>query len=61
MKESLAPRVDAQASEERIGVGGWLPVLGPDGRPDLLSSPWFSEEITVHEFPLVFAKDGKSS
>ena len=40
---------------------GWLPVLGPDGRPDPLSSPWFSEEITDHEFPWVFAKDGKSS
>ena len=57
----MAPRVDAQASDDRTGVGGWLPVLGPDGRPDPQSSPWFSEEITEHEFPWVFAKDGKSS
>ena len=30
-----APRVDAQASLTRTGIGGWLPVLGPDGRADL--------------------------
>ena len=60
-EESIAPCVDAQASDDRTGVGGWLPVLGPDGRPDPQSSPWFSEEITEHEFPWVFAKDGKSS
>ena len=61
-EESIAPRAwFAQASDDRTGVGGWLPVLGPDGRPDTLSSPWFSEEITEHEFPWVFAKDGKAS
>ena len=27
-------KVDAQASDERTGVGGWLPAEGPDGRPD---------------------------
>ena len=30
----VAPRVDAQASGERTGIGGWYPVMGEDGQPD---------------------------
>ena len=46
-----APRVDAQASDERAGVGGWLPAVGHDGRPEPGHSYWFAEEITPEAFP----------
>ena len=36
----VARRLDAQASGERTGIGGWYPVLGEDGQPE-------SEEVTV--------------
>ena len=54
VQEERAPRVDAQASVERTGVGGWLPAEGQDGRPDPSCSYWFSEEITPEDFPWVF-------
>ena len=56
-----APRVDAQASDERAGVGGWLPAVGADGRPDPGHSYWFSEEVTPEAFPWVFKKEGKAA
>ena len=36
-----APRVDAQASEDRTGMGGWAPELDEEGRPD----PWRSRVV----------------
>ena len=53
--------MDAQASDERTGVGGWLPTEGPDGRPDPSRSQVFSEEISPEDFPWVFKKEGKAS
>ena len=53
--------MDAQASDDRTGVGGWLPAEGVDGRPDPSCSLWFSEEIKEEEFPWVFRRDGKAS
>ena len=53
--------MDAQASDERTGVGGWLPAEGPDGRPDPSQSYWFSEEIRAEDFPRVFKRDGKAA
>ena len=61
VQEERAPRVDAQASDERTGVGGWLPAEGPDGRPDPSQSYWFSEEIRAQDFPWVFKRDGKAA
>ena len=61
VQEERAPRVDAQASDERTGVGGWLPTEGPDGRPDPSRSQWFSEEISPEDFPWVFKREGKAS
>ena len=58
-QEERAPRVDAQASDERAGVGGWLPAVGPSGRPDPGHSYWFSEEITPEAFPWVFKREGR--
>ena len=56
-----APRVDAQASLTRTGIGGWLPVLGPDGRADPSLSTWFSLEILEDDWPWIFKKGGKPS
>ena len=46
-----SPRVDAQASETRTGIGGWLPVLDTRLVPDPWLSPWFSVEITPQVLP----------
>ena len=54
-----APRVDAQASETRTGVGGWRPVVDESGVPDPARSPWFSLEVTKEQWPWVFAKSDR--
>ena len=59
LPETTGPRVDAQASPSRTGIGGWLPRVSPDGVPDKWNSPWFSHELTSEEWPWVFAKSGK--
>ena len=41
---SSSPRVDAQASRTRTGLGGWLPAV-IDGKIDLWNSRWFSIEV----------------
>ena len=56
-----APMVDAQASSERTGTGGWLPTFDSEGRPSPSTSRWFSHEITKSEFPWFFEKDEKPS
>ena len=61
VQEERAPRVDAQASDDRTGVGGWLPAEGPDGRPDPSCSYWFSKEIRQEDFRWVFKRDGKAA
>ena len=58
VQKERAPRVDAQASDERTGVGVWE---GQDGRPDPSCSHWFSEEIRQEDFPWVFKRDGKAA
>ena len=45
----LAPRVDAQASDTRTGIGGWFPAVAPDGKIDVSISSWFSPEIRQGE------------
>ena len=56
-----APRVDAQASHNRTGIGGWFPALDHDGQINTRSSPWFSLEITREDFPWVFEKGDRPS
>ena len=55
----VVPRVDAQASVSRTGIGGWLPHVLPDGTIDVWTSQWFSLEIKEKDFPWVFEKSGK--
>ena len=56
-----APRVDAQASDVRTGIGGWFPRRGDGGNIEPKLSPWFSLEITHEEWPWVCAKSQKAS
>ena len=56
---ATAPRVDAQASDERTGVGGWSPALDENGVPDPARSPWFSLDVTKELWPWVCAKGDK--
>ena len=57
----FAPRVDAQASSTRTGIGGWFPAFDDDGRINTWKSSWFSLEITREDFPLVFEKGDRPS
>ena len=54
-----APRVDAQASQDRTGIGGWAPELDEEGRPDPWRSRWYSHEITKAEWPWIFERSDK--
>ena len=54
-----APRVDAQASYTRAGVGGWLPTADTDGTMQKWLSPWHSLEIDKEHFPWVYEKDDR--
>ena len=58
---SAAPSVDAQASAERTGIGGWLPSVRPGGSLDLWSSRWFSLELKRKSWPWVNEKSDKPS
>ena len=58
---SSAPRVDAQASAERTGIGGRLPSVRPDGSLDLWTSRWFSLELTRESWPWVHEKSDTPS
>ena len=51
--------VDAQASEDRTGIGSWAPELDEEGRPDPWRSTWYSLEITRAEWPWVFERGEK--
>ena len=55
----VSPRVDAQASATRTGIGGWFPKVGPRGQIDCWQSHWFSMEIRREDFPCVFESGNK--
>ena len=57
--DQLAPRVDAQASAERTGIGGWFPHVDQSGKVNVAASRRFSHEITRVEWPWVFEKSSK--
>ena len=54
------PRVDAQASDSRIGIGGWFPARDQAGNLSPWLSSWFSLEITREDFSINLQK-GESS
>ena len=56
---TVAPRVDAQASSERTGIGGWFPNRGQDGKIDVRGSRWFSLELNEEEWPWIYARGRK--
>ena len=58
--DQLAPRVGAQASADRTGIGGWFLHVDQSGQIDVKASKrWFSLEITRDEWPWVFEKSSK--
>ena len=59
--ERSAPRVDAQASDSRVGIGGWLPSIRSDGSIDTWSSYWFSLELKKDAWPWIYEKSDKPS
>ena len=56
-----APRVDAQASESRTGVGGWCPVLDVNGVRDPGKSRWFSMEVNKQDFSWVYCRGDRAT
>ena len=54
-----APRVEAQASDTRTGLGGWLPAADENGSIQKWLSPWFTLEIDKAHFPWVYEKDDR--
>ena len=54
-----APRVDAQASEDRTGIGGWARELDEEGCPYPWRSRRHSHEITKTEWPWIFERSDK--
>ena len=59
--QTCSPRVDAQASDDRTVVGGWLPHCDEQGRADPRQCYWFSLEVSPEDFPWVFARGKKPS
>ena len=55
------PRVDAQASDTRTGIGGWFPARDQECRLSPWLSSWFSLEITRKDFPWIFEKGNRPS
>ena len=51
--------LDAQASAERTGIGGWFPRRDGSGNLNTMSSQWFSMEIREEDWPWVFSKGSK--
>ena len=57
--DQLALRVDAQASSDRTGIGGWFPHVDQSGQVNVKLSRWFSLVITKDEWPWLFEKSSK--
>ncbi len=58
-RTTTAPRVDARAEGNEIGIGGWEPCNGPDGRPDTFASRWFMTSLSQTTAPWAFARQGE--
>ena len=49
-------RVDAHAAGQEVGIGGWAPVRGADGKPSTWDSACFSVNITEADAPWAFER-----
>ena len=58
---SVARSIDAQASDDRAGLGGWFPTRGSDGSVSVWDSPRFSMKVTETDFAWVYEKGNKPS
>ncbi len=58
-RSSTAPRVDARAEGQEIGIGGWEPRCDSAGRPDLASSRWFMLNLTASTAPWAYSRQGE--
>ena len=56
-----APRVDAQASEDKTGIGGWALVVNSEGSLDPWQTLCFSYELTRTGWPWIFKRGNKPS
>ena len=56
-----SPRVDAQASLQRTGIGGWFPAIDEKGKLNPWVSDWFSMEIRKEDFLWIFEKGDRPS
>ena len=59
--ESAAWRVDAQASDGSVGVGGWWPVEDASGEIQPRLSPWFHVKLTSESAPWAFTEGAGQS
>ena len=49
-------RADARATEETIGIGGWLPTRGADGKLNRWASPWYAIELNELTAPWAYSR-----
>ena len=54
-----APRVDARAEGQTVGLGGWLPKRDGDGRISKWLSPWYAFELTETTAPWAYCRAGE--
>ncbi len=58
-KLAEAPRVDARAEGDAIGLGGWLPTRDGSGVIATSASPWFSFQLDRASAPWAYARNGQ--
>ena len=57
---AYAPRVDAMASEDRVGIGGWRLACGASGAVEKGRSHWFATAVTPQDLPWAFQRQGEA-
>ncbi len=58
-RTATAPRVDARAEGEEIGIGGWEPCNDDNGRPSTALSRWFMVSLSRSTAPWAFTRAGE--
>ncbi len=60
-RRATAPRVDAHADEDTIGIGGWEPFVDNSGQIDKGKSRWFSFVLTRENAEWAYSRKGQPS